>query len=364
MIPCLSGRRLPAVLASLVALSFGAIDSAHATQPSANAHTAAYSARSIAVHIEGARNVGPIFIAETGAIASAGGALTASASAVNIENGGLTIDTADAQAVGADNEAMAAAQVNKFHIEVLMWTGNIVIEADYIGASVSASSNPGGKTALDSKVKMQNLTVNGQSVAITGQANQEVKLPNDVRLIINEQVSDSVRGSADVQLTALHFWACDIEGHVGQINAGITVNGPPTPPEEHTCGKVTGGGWITGAPSGVKGTFGVSGGVRRGAFWGHLTYIDHGTGMKVESTAVTGFQVDPSDSTARIISYAVTINGVSGTATVRVSDRGEPGTNDTFEIALSNGYHAAGDLGGSRPGGGNIQVHKCPPGWE
>jgi hypothetical protein len=49
---------------------------------------------------------------------------------------------------------------------------------------------------------------------------------------------------------------------------------------------------------------------------------------------------------------------------VRLVDNGEPGRDDIFEITLSNGYHAAGDLGGAGSGGGNIQLHKCPTGWE
>jgi len=28
-----------------------------------------------------------------------------------------------------------------------------------------------------------------------------------------------------------------------------------------------------------------------------------------------------------------------------------------------SGYSASGSLGGAGPGGGNIQMHKCPPGW-
>jgi len=44
---------------------------------------------------------------------------------------------------------------------------------------------------------------------------------------------------------------------------------------------------------------------------------------------------------------------------VRACDKGEPGRNDLFQIQLSNGYSAGGDLGGSHPGGGNIQLHIC-----
>jgi hypothetical protein len=138
------------------------------------------------------------------------------------------------------------------------------------------------------------------------------------------------------------------------------------------CGKVTGGGFIvttlgdtntvsTNTVSDAHGSFGVSGGIRRGQFWGHLNYIDHGTGMHVSSTAVTGFAI--LDAVTRQIDYDVTIDGVAGTARVIVADNGEPGRNDLFDITLSTGYHAGGDLGGTRPGGGNIQLHKCPPGW-
>ena len=134
------------------------------------------------------------------------------------------------------------------------------------------------------------------------------------------------------------------------------------PPAGAECGKVTGGGWIVGTPSNAKGTFGVSGGMQGTKFWGHLNYVDHGTGLHVRSTAVTGYDDDPASPDGRIIRYNVLIGTNEGTATVRVVDNGEPGAHDRFELTLSNGYTASGELGGGRPGGGNIQLHKCPPG--
>jgi len=102
----------------------------------------------------------------------------------------------------------------------------------------------------------------------------------------------------------------------------------------------------------------VGGGIRRGAFWGHLNYTDHDSGMHVHATAVTGYSVI--DTVTRQIDYDVDIDGATGTARVIVADNGEPGRDDIFDITLSTGYHAGGDLG---HGGGNIQLHKCPPGW-
>jgi hypothetical protein len=138
---------------------------------------------------------------------------------------------------------------------------------------------------------------------------------------------------------------------------------PPPPPGEDDCGKLTGGGWIV-TSSGAKANFGVSGGIRGTAFWGHLNYIDHETGMHVRSTDVTAFEQDPANADGRIIRFNVTLNGSAGVAVVRCVDNGEPGRNDLFEITLSTNYTAGGSLAGDRPGGGNIQLHKCPPGWE
>ena len=130
-----------------------------------------------------------------------------------------------------------------------------------------------------------------------------------------------------------------------------------TPPDTNTCDDwLTGGGFILN--SGAKCNFGVRGGIRKGAFWGGINYIDHGTGMHVKSTAVTAYI--PLSEVTREIHYNVKIEGVAGTAVVVVSDNGEPGTHDTFQISLSTGYSAGGELGDPRKknGGGNIQLHK------
>ena len=98
--------------------------------------------------------------------------------------------------------------------------------------------------------------------------------------------------------------------------------------------------------------FGVAGGIKSGAFWGHLSYLDHGgDGPKVKGTGVTGYQ--KVDATTRRISGTAEVNGREGfTYEAVVSDRGEPGRNDGFALRLSNGYQAAGSLRG-----GNIQLH-------
>jgi hypothetical protein len=363
---CLSRGAAPiaSLLASLM-LTFSAASIGRAAKPTSDGLS--YSGRALAFHIDGVTHptAGPIVVCDTGPLSASGGVLEQHAADVSIAGGALTIESVDAAVAGTGSETLAATALANYSAHFITQDGkDVFITAAYIGASAKVSVNPGGHATGSSNVTIQGLTVNGKAIAISGAPNQVVNLADDeVKLIINEQVSASGNGSGDVAVAAIHFYICEcMEGHFGLVSAGISGKGAP--PEDHTCGKVTGGGWITGTPSGEKGTFGVSGGVRRDAFWGHLTYIDHGAILKVESTAVTGFQVDSSDANARIITYNVTINGVAGTATVRVADNGEPGRNDTFAIQLSTGYTASGSLGGDRPGGGNIQVHKCPPGWE
>jgi len=127
---------------------------------------------------------------------------------------------------------------------------------------------------------------------------------------------------------------------------------------------LTGGGWIR-RDSGAMANFGVGGGVKNGAWWGHLNYLDHGTGLHVQETSISAY-----------IFVDTTVRDICGRATtdqfgdvdfhVRAADNGEPGVNDVFIIRLGqNGaivYTTEGDgnhtLGGSAPGGGNIQLHK------
>ena len=134
----------------------------------------------------------------------------------------------------------------------------------------------------------------------------------------------------------------------GTSPGGGEIGAPPG------CDFVTGGGWITGTPSGAKANFGLASGIKKGALGGHLNYVDHGNGLRVKATAVTGYAIDPNDTDCRIIDYNVTIDGQPGTGRVRACDKGEPGGDDIFQIQLSNGYFAGGDLGG-----GDIHVNEC-----
>jgi hypothetical protein len=142
------------------------------------------------------------------------------------------------------------------------------------------------------------------------------------------------------------IWA--LNGKVTMVASTISICGgsagvKPTNP----CRDfVTGGGWIN-----DKATFGVSGGIKHDKLWGQLSFNDH-NGTKVKSTSVTAYIIV--DSLTRQIEGTARVNGTgSFTYRVVVVDNGEPGRNDSFSLALSNGYNASGILKG-----GNIQLHK------
>src|SRR5713226_3867477 len=157
------------------------------------------------------------------------------------------------------------------------------------------------------------------------------------------------------------------------------------------CDFVTGGGFIVGAGGSslrtdVHGNFGVGGGVKNGAFWGHLEYNDHGTAptRQIHGTGVCNYQVASSISPTSRDIFGSCQDSVTGACTyhVIVTDNGEPGIhNDGFSIAVCpptsdcscdrrTAFYIAGTYFGDGPiAGGNIQLHKgnasntAPPGF-
>jgi len=282
-------------------------------------------------------------LSDTGPLPSSGGALEASLLEAHVD-GLLDAEVLHATTIGQGNQSRSEASVANLALTV---AGN-TINADFLMARATAECQPGGP-AVSGSSEIAVLVINGQTIAVTGQPNQTILLPNG-SVVINEQTSNP----GDITVNALHIVVNGIADIViAHAHADITCGGKSV----CTVGTdfVTGGGWIT-APSRDKGTFGVAGGMKNGALWSHLTYIDHGTGLKVKGTGVTAYTGVTGSDTMREIDGPAEINGHAGTYRVRVDDKGEPGRNDTFEVTLSNGYYASGYLQG-----GNIQLHqpKC-----
>ncbi|MBI4271510.1 MAG: hypothetical protein HY615_14335 [Candidatus Rokubacteria bacterium] len=148
------------------------------------------------------------------------------------------------------------------------------------------------------------------------------------------------------------------------------------------CDFLTGGGFIV-RDSGAKANFGIGGSCRPGGdghgLWGHLEYIDHGTGLNVHWLTITAYIDGGDTSTDPRTKQPTGTRIICGTArtnlygdvdwAVKAKDVGEPGVDDEFVIRLSHGaltvYSTVPDsdhtLGGPGPGGGNIQLHKPNP---
>lgn len=121
-------------------------------------------------------------------------------------------------------------------------------------------------------------------------------------------------------------------------------------PESTDDAKITGGGWID-VENGI-GTFGLVGKVAKtGSPGGSFTYQDHGDGNRlVKSLSITSVTV--TGNCGQILGTASVNGSGSFGFQLQICDNGEPGTNDTFFLNMSDGYTAGGTLQS-----GNIQLH-------
>jgi hypothetical protein len=229
------------------------------------------------------------------------------------------------------------------------------IQADLLRSQAEATCDGSGTASASGSSELAGLVINGQPITVSGKPNQTVNLLF-LTVVINEQSGSASGNQAAITVTALHVTALDPLGGppladvvISSSHADITC-GACTPP---VGDFVTGGGWITTA-SGARANFGVGGGIKNGGLWGHLTYIDHGTGLKVKGTGVTSYDITGPVS-RKIKGTAQLSDGSSVTYEVIVTDNGEPGREDTFSISLSTGYFASGTLAG-----GNIKLHGEP----
>ena len=268
------------------------------------------------------------------------------------ETGGvLAAEVAHASVVGQGNRSSSAASVAGVNLNA---AGNS-IQAVLLRSQAEATCDGAGGASAAGSSEITGLTVNGGTINVSGQPNQSVRV-GGVTIVINEQSGSANGNQADITVNALHVTAVDpvtgqlLDVVIASAHADISC-GACTPPAGDF---VTGGGWITGTPSGARANFAVAGGMKNNGLWGHLTFIDHGKGLKVRGTGVTSYTVTGALS-RRIEGTADVAGEGSVTYVVLVTDNGEPGREDTFSLSLSNGYSASGPLAG-----GNIQLHVKP----
>src|SRR6266545_893267 len=127
-----------------------------------------------------------VSLASTGPLLLTGGAQEASALEASLA-GGLSVGVSHASVVGGGTVAEAEASVANVSFTgcagfLFMAT---TITADFVMSRVSAPCPNGA--ALSAAVEVTGLVINGQAIAVTGQANQFVILSSGGFVIINEQ---------------------------------------------------------------------------------------------------------------------------------------------------------------------------------
>jgi len=293
--------------------------------------------------------IGPIV--DTGPVSAGGGELEASlldyqTGLPTPPSGALSVEVLHAAVVAHGNKSNAEAFVARFSLS----TPGLSMGATVLSARASATCN-GSSASVSGSSEIASLRVNDQTIAVTGQANQQVPVPNLGVIVINEQIASVSGQSGEITVNALHIQLTDpVLGTttnliVASAHADIACGAADT----GGCANkdfVTGGGWIT--RSGERATFAIAGGP---GGWGHLQYNDHNS-FKVKGTGVTAYGSGTTGLTSRQIDGTAEWTGGSGTYHAEVADNGEPGRSDTFLLVLENGYRAAGTLDG-----GNIQLH-------
>jgi hypothetical protein len=311
-------------------------------------------------------------IADTGDLPPTGGAQEASLLTVppiSLGSAGSFngAEVAHATTVGQGSASRSEASVASLSVSVAGTT----ITADFL-MSRAAAQCTGSSPSVSGSSELASLSISsvngGQPITVTGAPNQTIVLPlNAGMLVINEQSSSVSGQSGSIDVSALHVTINNPAGGtpladviVSHAHADITC--PTSPSQPPACGAaptdfVTGGGWIV-SPSDphAKANFAVAGGVKNG-FWGHLLYIDHGNGMRVKGTGVTGYNFYPAfGSNGRQILGSADVSGTAESYEAEVADNGDPGRGvDQFQLKLNGAVAAPAAL----LGGGNIQLHKA-----
>jgi len=357
-------RLAVATLLAVPLLAWPAVGNADASSPT-------YSGRAYVVQASVLGTQVPR-IADTGDLPSTGGAQEASLLTVppiSLGSAGSFngAEVAHATTVGHGSASRSEASVASLSLTVAGTT----IMADFL-MSRAAAQCTGSNPSVSGSSELASLSISsvngGQPITVAGSPNQTIVLPSNIGTVVINEQSSSVSGqSGRMDVSALHVTSNDPIGGppladviVSHAHADITC--PTSPSQPPACGAaptdfVTGGGWIV-SPSdpNAKANFAVAGGLKNG-FWGHLMYIDHGNGMRVKGTGVTGYNFYPAfGPDGRQILGSADVSGTAESYEADVADNAEPGRGaDQFQLKLNDAMVAPA----AWLSGGNIQLHKA-----
>lgn len=307
-------------------------------------------------------------LSDTGPLPPTGGAQEASLLTLDTSVGDLLdvgVEVAHASTVAGGLHSRAHAHLAQVTariggIKLLgLWVGGVRLVAEVADARAKASCTSQG-AVVDGRSSLLTLKVDTglglKLLKIKLDVNAEINLGTlnlgllgilPVKIVTNEQV----KSPGAITVTALRVKVGDniVNLAVSTAHADIVCKGGGVP---NPAGRdfLTGGGWFL--KDGARVNVAIAGGIKNGAFWGHLNAIDRGSPrVHIKGTGVTGYVV--TSATCRKISGNAEYNGAPVTYVADVCDNGEPGTQDTIKLVLSNGYKAEGNP----IQGGNYQLH-------
>lgn len=198
-----------------------------------------------------------IVLSDTGALDSSGGNKEASLLEAAVP-GMLTANVLHASTIGEGDRSRSEASVADLDLTV----AGHRISAVFLMARAAANCSTSGGPGISGDSVIAQLSIDNQSIAVSGQANQTIILLDGMKIVINEQKSD---GHGDITVNALHVMAAGIaDVIIASAHADVTCRSGQCSVSGNDF--VTGGGWIT-AASGDKGTFAVAGGLKNGGLW-------------------------------------------------------------------------------------------------
>jgi hypothetical protein len=301
-----------------------------------------YGGRAFGASIE--QITGLTFYADTGELPADGGAL--SASVLLVQTDVLRTGALNAATTGVNAVARSVASAEDVAVEL---GPELFIEATSVRAESEVTCS--GVRGL---TEIFGLTFAGEPIPVTGEANQTISLLGGlVTVVLNEQSeSTGGDGTRSITVNAMRVLIAEPLTNIVIASTSSLLGGCEQPPAD--CHDfVTGGGWI--ALGNGRGNFGFNAGFKPNSTVPeiHFNYIDHRTRMHVKATSIAVYLVGATPTTRHMVGFA-SIDGIGGfTYTLDVTDNGEPGDTDVFQLSLSTGYSVGGVLAG-----GNIQLHR------
>ena len=163
-----------------------------------------------------------IIVSDTGALPSSGGAQQASLLSASVP-GLLTADVLHATTIGQGDRSRSEASTADLNLTV----GGDSISASLLMARAMAVCTSTGP-AVSGSSQIFGLVINGQVIAVSGQPNQTITLP-DGQVILNEQQSSTGGHTGEITVNALHVVVTGIADVViSSAHADVTCAGKPS----------------------------------------------------------------------------------------------------------------------------------------